>query len=480
MTDDSDVRTITGPGADLAAASSLFGVLPEMPTLGRVTNGSVLGFDLALASHASVSLGDGGVIVLDTQGLDRSQGIALHPNETAVTLTLDSGTLDARWARETRSVFGNRFDATFHLDRWRWDSGVPAVAWIGTLRGARVWRGNAVVEGMIDGEASWADEAECFEGGGLRWLIVPRRQSGRRGKEIYDAIVESLDGRDVDAGRLRTSLRAVWFVLGRRVALDYMIGVDKALVPVAAMTVQPEYAAAGERPPIPITVPRSERWHAELFRRLADRISNDEPVGVDITHVATSAYFVAVGEYIEESYLRLQVALESFCSRTEDPDVPPLESRADPASWKAWVALHADEIRGLARSEGDAEVLLGVVKSAYRPSTSKRVERFFERHGVALPPDCRATISGRNTIAHQYRFPERSQNLERELDHVAMSQTLLVAALALFVRYEGPITDSRNWYGSPEWWPWKEGVAPPPVMFRIVTTPPFVTDATDE
>ncbi|NOY93746.1 MAG: hypothetical protein GXP55_21385 [Deltaproteobacteria bacterium] len=461
------IQTLDGVGARLGVASSVLGLAPVLPPLGKVLEGRVLGYDLSSASRTSTTVGDHGAIVLEAEGLDSSQEKRPHPNQTEASLTLETGSLHSRWSRAERSVYAKRHDVTFILDRWEWQTGARAAAWIGHLRGASVWRGNASLSTTIDGEEMNRGGAECFEGGGLRWLIVPKARADAGARGLYDAIVEPLEG-EVTADRLRHALPAVSFVLGRRLALDYMVGVDQTLVPVAAVAVQPESPTGGTDSPLPFAVQRDQRWHAEFFRLLADWISEDDERSADITHVVTSAYHDAADEHIEGAYLKLQVALEAFCFRSGKAGLPSLENRADPKAWKGWVEEHADRIRELARTEEDAKTLLSVVKGAYHASSSRRVERFFELHGIALPAEATAAIRGRDRIVHQYTLGPRSRNSERELARIGISQALIVAALALFIGYHGPIANGRDMNSSPDWWPWKPGVAPPPSLIRCV------------
>lgn len=472
-------RLLTGPAATIAARVALGGLDVPEPDLGRLVRGTWAGRNLHDADTAELAIEGDGSIALAVRGarfVELNEFRSL-PGNRPVEATTSTGRLDALFGGLRSITFGAGVETTLEMDVWSWRSNTKPVAWMATLEGARFSDGNllARVEGWPErnGDAgaraglklAFTSRGQILEGGGLRWYLWASKERAPTARHVT-AVIEVLDG-DLDVERVGHSLRVVEFVLGGSARVTTFVGVDGDGAAVAALALQHDPARTDRRTrsPVPDTQ-RAPRWQGELFRKVAAVI--DRPN--DISYLATQPYVEALWHHLDGAYLGVQVALEAFAAEA-GPDE--LEERVrDKAEWLAWVEARAVEIATMGRDAAMGETLVNVLRGAWRSSSSRTVERYFEANGTPLPKNVIKEVRRRNPVAHELVMTAgEKRDVDTDLDRVSLIQTVLVAALALHVGYDGPIAGGTNGDEDPEWWPHRMREPPDADGFEVVLDP---------
>ncbi len=269
-------------------------------------------------------------------------------------------------------------------------------------------------------------------------------------------IVVDTHGEPLDHGKLDRDFRALEFSMGQPCSLNYLVAVDidHKVAGAAGLDFggrEPKHAQA--RCPVagskelhihegqPV---EEDKWIPVLCWLVANKIDAD---GKDSPlFLATAAYLDSLTGHIHANYLLAQVALEAFCSAVVEQETGVLVRDS-----KAWIRFVKERkhliLEHAVDDEAGRKLVNKVISSQQAPSTD-RVEAALEHWRLEVPEVAHAEVKKRSYSAHRFLMAKESDADWQELaDRLAIIQTLLVAVVAKYVGYKGPIVD----------WKWKTG-----------------------
>lgn len=397
-------------------------------------------------------------------------------NKRASILLRDGSALSARRAhlssRSDNVDFEKRVAVatyTLTLDSWTW---WPASShlWFGRLEGSRVDDGNLVI---------------CS---GRRWTATNLRLTGNydlylahdRKTETTRLVVDT-GGRKLEHDLLGTDFSAMEFALGRPLRLDHLIALDDRQEMVGASGLGfGGWTTRNRIGRCPVATSKDlyahcrktdadHLWVPLLFSRVAAKLNAEGTDSPLLTAVAAYVDSIAAGN-IHVSYLLVQIALEALCAEIVRPTSGVLVS--DVKKWLGFVKEHEAEIRSFATSADAADKLVKKVNSAQQAPSTDRVAAALRHFDLHVSKEEANEVARRSSAAHRYVMAAESTADSQDLaDRLATVQTLLVAIIAKYVGYTGPIIGwewIRGRHKIPDWWPWERS---PEAGKRYLVTP---------
>ncbi|NUP12091.1 MAG: hypothetical protein HOW73_39095 [Polyangiaceae bacterium] len=453
---------------DPARAMSLLAVRrgeisPTVPTLPKVVGGMWHECDLA-QQETAWTWRDGELDLFitspfaDDNGLGERFEVLNRPArlilETGDVLEARLGDLSARGGSiNLQKGFACRTH-TLSLASWTWRPNTPKCIWVGELD-AKIGDGNLVL----------CDRA-LRDSGHLRLrgaydLYLVRRCSGG------GVIVVDTGGRELDHSALAIDFAALEFALGQSLELTHLTAFadDGSIVGAAGLGFDGlGRSNAGRRPPAAdrrdLNALSEEsiaeyRWVPVLFERVAERLrrdGEDSPLSIPI-----AAYLDSLSGRIHASYLMSQVALEAFASALVESQGSLLVK--DSKAWLRFVDERRHELVEHAIDEQAARRLVNKVKNAQQAPSTDRVHDALRHLELDVPKEALTEVERRNAVAHRYVMAKESTaDVQALADRLAIVQTLLVALVAKYVGYDGPIVGWEWIHGRrrvPSWWDWK-------------------------
>ncbi len=420
----------------------------RVPTLslGRLSGGTWGKRDLR-GIEGSLSLSDSGEMLLSIAG---HASVADH--DAAILELSDSSQVTTPSPFVTRqggaiAVGGPAgFSTDILLDDWEWRTGREPVAWVGILRGADFKAYNLLVQ------SHGAMSAQSLRlQGHFAWHLVRKGVAGERTCVV------------IVAGDLPSARKRLWpdfaaleFLFGTPLRLDLLIGVNEANEPVAALGANCGYRfrpGASHEEPLPDD--RDHAWMAVAFPRIVHALGTD---GTSSVGAAACNYVDSTIGHIDGQYLFVQVALEALSNQL-CPNEPPLVN--DVKAWKAWIDSLSAECETHAVDPMALKVLLGKLRGAYHPTTSRLVEKALKRFALSPPTEAVKEIEGRNIVAHTGSMTGGTgYDVERDVRRIRMIRALLAALTLRSVGYEGALLawdlDHRRWRLEADWFPVSE------------------------
>ena len=321
----------------------------------------------------------------------------------------------------------SRFTTEMLLSEWRWSTGRPPVAWVGNLHGPSFRASNILVQ---------SHSRTSLQGlrvhGNAAWHLV---RQGATGKRTCIVLVGG-DGADLFPEAVARDFCALEFLFGTALRLDLLVGVDETNAPVEAFGTSLGYRyreGSSQEPPVPDD--RDNAWIAAAFPRIVATLGSGPLASA--TSAAACHYVDSTMGHIDGQYLFLQVALEALSSQILWNE-PPLVK--DVAAWKRWIDSLSVQCEGHAVDASALKILLGKLRGAYRPTTSRLVEKTLKRSGLAVPTEAIDELEGRNIVAQTGSMTGGDPyDVERELRRIRMIQTLLAALILRTAGYEGEL-----------------------------------------
>jgi len=224
------------------------------------------------------------------------------------------------------------------------------------------------------------------------------------------------DGTAPDRVAVMDDFLALAFVLGTRIRVDHLMGVDEggAVVEVLGGKIGED---AGHRfqpvPPAPMPlVPSEPTWVAPLFTEVSRALHEDRGLRVPLL------YYVESGErIIDMECLDLHTALEALANRY-------------------LVKINKPE-----------------------KFSSRRVKRAFDEFGFKLLLEQLKALRDRNSCAHEGLMnSDLKYDFKRDIRRVAVARTMLAALISLIAGYRGalrgwePDTNGHTKPAPPSWW----------------------------
>ncbi len=465
-------------GPTVAVRIAVEGHAIPSPQIRRVTAGSWGPFRLDTATTA-FHLEDDGELVLEVTGIrDLPSGMKLHASEiksAPLEVEVEDGRLTAPIGLLRTIAFGDDTDGiriVVSLHEWAWTTQTPPVAWLAMIEGGRIERGNLSLQLVRGDQMHTSTGGLVLDSGRAQWFLIPSpvQTKWSKSNENAIAVIVPTEGRAVNVAHVRRALRCLEFALGRHAHVETLVGVDDALTPVAAYGL--EYGSRRRSrvrsPVLASTTNPREQWQPSLFRQLLEYVerAGDD----DTTFLATATYLDALWLHLDGGYLQAQIALEAFCQSAGEKAPPVVR---DPGDWTAWVEEHRKEIEALAASKESASILMKKVVSAQHGASGDVVASFFERHRVTLPKDELDEIKKRGRVAHRFLMTEQTKrDVEGDIRRISIVQTLLAAAVALEIGWEGPIGADRTGERTPTWWPHQQRETPRPHLYMCVSDAP--------
>lgn len=459
-----DVTVLEDSVAGLFGALARGTLAVELPTLPKPVSLNWAGktFDGAVGWTF-----DGGELTLEMKSPRLGPGDGLLGmygvlNQPAEVLLEDSSILSARSAHLLRRSVsinlskGAVATGLVELSGWKWASGGRRF-WLGSLDHIRIENGNLRV--ALRG-GNICQRALRLEGK-YDWYLVENRD-----ERSTTVVVDTKEG-EPDLDVLDGDFLALEFVLGRPLELDYLVAVDPKHNIAGAVGLEFGGAriASGRRSPVAdfrdigVNCPdpvEEDMWAPVLFSAVARKLHEEGPDSALLIAVAEYVASVSAGS-IHAKYLLAQVALEAFCTKIAEAESGSLVK--DMKLWGAFVERHEAEIRSIAVDDESAHMLLNKVRhnAPQRPST-RRVAAALGHFGLEVPSEALREVEQRNASAHRLVMAKEStadwQNLA---DRLATIQTLLVAVIARYLDFRGPIIGwewVRGRHKIPEWWTW--------------------------
>jgi hypothetical protein len=448
---------IEGPEADLLIDLSAKRFVPSQPEFALVRGGNWGGVRL---NHGRLVLeGSALKLLVPIEGSlvtfwDETKKAR---NQPAALELADGSTLLAGSAAMLRSSGG---EGEIRLLHWEWNTAASPFLWFARLDGHVPSDGNlSLPETNGQDLAIW--EAGYRLDGYFTWYVL-------RGDNARHQVVIVPHGAGVNCEQLARDFRCMELVFGSRLDIDLVTGLTMERRPVAAFGLSRAVGSAlGHRCPVPDELPTSNThvWLPELFRLLSAKIQAGD---VQPLITAIASYTDAAGDHLDGAYMKAQVGLEAFSERlvgraSSRPLVQDIEK------WKTFVAkLRRAVERHLGnptpsdprRRDRDWAVISGKFISAGYQPTGELVEKAFKSSlgsTFQLPKELKDEIGLRNRSVHTYWMNILSQyEIDRDYRRVEMIQTMLVALVACYIGYRGPIKgydfapDGRR---SPDWWP---------------------------
>jgi hypothetical protein len=440
-------------------------VVPAEPSLPRVKSFTWGEFSGA-SDHTEWSFDDGeldllvyGPGVAGPDGLAKMFGVLNQSGE----FVFDTGDkLEARfvhvWSSDTSINVERKQAITTHalrLDSWTWHPRNVESLWLGILEGAVVDYSNLV----LHGKKWWS--AKHLRLRGTYDLYVVKTKPGPV------ALVVDTGGRRLDHEVLGTDILALEFVMGRPLHLNYLtaLGPDEAVVGAAGLGFarsRPRHCnrrcpVAGERELYFIAdeTIAEHLWVPVLFELVAKRLQAEGQDSPLLTAIA--AYLDSLTGHIHANYLLAQVALEAFCAGVVEATSGVLVK--NPKAWVGFVEQKRTDFLAHAIDEEAGRKLVNKVINAQNAPSTDRVATALTHFGLTVPQQALREVARRNTAAHRYVMAQESTADPEELaDRVAIVQTLLVAVIAKYIGFSGPIVGWEWAHGRrtiPAWWPWE-------------------------
>ncbi|AKT37339.1 uncharacterized protein CMC5_014720 [Chondromyces crocatus] len=346
---------------------------------------------------------------------------------------------------------------TLRLDSWTWKPKGTSCMWIGVLEGAQFNVSNLV----LHGQGWWSSQHLRLRGEYDLYLVTQRKG---------DAVTLVIDthGRPLDHDILGTDLLALEFVLGCHVQVHRLTAIDTHGQIVGAAGLDFGSGQRGEwnrRCPVagPSELlatndesPEEHIWIPSLFERVARHLHDERQDSPLFTGIA--AYLHSLSSHIHASYLLVQVGLEALCSQLVAANTHVLVK--DSKTWKHFVDEHKSQILEHAIDEDAGRKLLGKVLNAHQAPSSDRVLTALKHFALNIPQVAISEIKRRNAAAHQFVMAKESTARCQELaDRLAIVQTLLIAVIAKYLGFDGPIVGWEWAQGRrkvPDWWSWKK------------------------
>lgn len=321
---------------------------------------------------------------------------------------------------------------TIVLDDWSFTSAAAPCVWFGHLRGATYRRGNVFVQ---DGERS-VDGQVLRLVGHFTWHLVKRANG-------CDVLIEAASGQPRSA-ELAADFEAMQFVFGRPLKLSTLAGIDDLGAVVAFLGLgfgyRPTRGGAPPFTPAPGIDEPGDSWVSVLFPLAAKAIAQDW--GSGYLHVVVAALLDSVTDNLDGAYLKLQVAIEAYCSSLAARANRPLLVKNVP-NWEKWIQAHEGELREHATDEGAAKVFINRLRSnaPQRPS-SDAVATGLSTIGLHIPDELLAETKRRNVPAHRFLMNTPGpRNFDEDGTRVRRLQALAIALVAQAAGYGGPILD---------------------------------------
>lgn len=471
-------QELRGDGRTVAIRIAIEGYgIPKL-SIPRIASGRWGPFGLE-GTTTTFHVEDGGELVLEVGGIrDATPGATINARDVTpepLAVEVEGGRLTATQAFLRSIAFDDETDGikiAVSAHDWEWSTGAVPVAWLALIEGARIERGNLSFHLVRGSRMHAANGGLRLESGMAEWLLIPSPVETKWGKSNDNAIAVIIPapGRVLDARHVRRALRCLEFALGRHAYVQTLVGVDEKLAPVGALGV--EYGRRRQSrvrsPVIASTSQPREQWQPSLFGHLleyAERVDAD-----DATFLATATYLDALWLHLDGGYLQAQIALEAFCKDAGEKAPPVVR---DAGEWNEWVEKHRPEIEALAASKPSAAILMKKVVSAQHGASGDVVLSFFERFGIKLPPEAIEEIKKRGRVAHKFLMSEQTKrDVVRDIRRISIIQTLLAAAVALEIRWKGPIADNRTGERIPAWWPHQERESPHPHLYVCISEAP--------
>ncbi len=333
------------------------------------------------------------------------------------------------------------------LASWRLEPQSEVAAWIIPLAAqTRIGPANLLIRGK---DRSWSRMSLRVEGEYALNIVCSKRLKG-------PLLVIDTGGKELDIDVFGFHARALELALGQNIPMGHAVAVDDAHNVVGAAGLSFDHEARSDsRCPVPSEPASIEFWIPSFFRAVAQRMSADGLASPVV--LASAAYLDSLPARLDTSYLLSQVALEAFCDATR-PARDSASLVSDRKAWLEFVGEHEAQVRSLARDEASAAMLLNKLRdSVPRPPSTRTVEAAFAAMGVDVPPEALAEVAGRNKAAHRYRMSrEEGRDWQGDVGRIDVVHTLLIAAIARHVGYDGPIVGwGRGKYNErlvPAWW----------------------------
>lgn len=282
-------------------------------------------------------------------------------------------------------------------------------------------------------------------------------------------VIDTLSSAPPERSVLHREFLALQFVLGQRLYLSSLAGIDESENVVARVggpygllrtkgfhqKLNPKYPVGDS---IELNkLHASGKYAAALFKHVTT-IERDHPeYGL---RAAMTFYLISIGEILESAALSLHVGLEGLASKMFKVEADKAEhsaTRGDAkklyltkrhSDWKAWCKQHASEILEMSRADvGDA--ILSALQRADSPGAAQKVETMLKHYEIPLTEEVKRVLTARNELVHEARLPQED-NVDRLVLHESVPRTLLVALIAKAVGYSGAILGYDN--SCPAWW----------------------------
>ncbi len=337
-------------------------------------------------------------------------------------------------------------DAKAHVDlhHWVWRNSGRPMFWTGELTGRLPLPGNLLLH-EVCGTASRNRHAFRLEGR-FTWYVI-----GTKEKDRFQVVLDA-GGTFPEQEELRRDILALEFASGTPLSISPLVGLDEARRPVAAMVVSNyQRRRGGRRPPVPDLYTMSD-WMPEIFSRVSAKLHSE---GLDPLLRAIGAYLDSVTDHLDGCYLKAQIGLEAFAKRITHGADRPLLVR-DEKQWRTWVKTLRETVLEHLKHPKEID---GVMKKLSETRFAPTGRIVADALGVMLPDEVREEIGNRDTIAHELFMNSGPEHeVDRDARRLQMVQTVLVALVAKYVGYCGPLQgydpDKDGHRPSPDdWWP---------------------------
>lgn len=338
--------------------------------------------------------------------------------------------------------------ADIRLHHWTWTTPVPPLIWAGRLEGKVPSFGNLSLSER--GEKWFKSKHDGFRLlGKYNWYVLPQTE--------HDTAIVVIDaaGESLDRKALAGDFYVLQFTFGGGLRLDCLTGFDGARNVAGAMSLGGfERPHTTYRPPVAHRLDEAQIWLPEFFRLVASKISMQ---GLEPVVIAIAAYLDSEADHLDGAYLKAQVGLEAFAKRIVTESSPDLLVKDD-AGWKRWVSTLEPLIRSQVLDPKQVDVIKGKFISAMYASSGDVVRKALSASGIEIPKDVREEIKKRNYPAHGFLMNKTiDHELDEDVRRLELIQTLIVALVATYAGYAGPIHgyDVADDGGrlAPTWWP---------------------------
>jgi hypothetical protein len=382
--------------------------------------------------------------------------------------TAISARLPALTHRRTNIIRGVRRSQDFvNLACWTWQPESNSHYWVAEVEGPPAAEGNLVVQ--LGGDAAAACGLRMESAYDLHLLTT----DSSRLRLIVDT-----HGAPLDQKLLGQEVQALEFALGSSYRIATFLALDRKHRPVGAANASFDLYLDTKKRRCPVSGSRSDDhgyWPPVLASAVARELSKETKEDAPC-RVTTTAYRDSLSGHVHKRYLLAQVALEAIAKKV----IPKSNAGSlvkNVRAWHAWIKSADAEIRKHASDEESARILLNKLKDnvPQRPS-GEAVLAALEHYGLKVPEEALKEIGLRNPSVHGFvMFKDEMPDANELLKRIAIIQTLLVALLAKYVGYSGPIVgwqlDDARWPTVPDWWPKEDA---PEAHRRFVAVAPKV------